>query len=631
VPEGQAGQRQWLAAVLAVDADPWLRQFRQAVAKRPWPEVERLAGQAEVARYHPAVLVGLARNLHDQAPATALLLLRRTQQQYPGDFWANLHLGITLYMSIFPRGADRPAWGEELPVVNEAVAFFRVAVGLRPGNAPAHTDLGVALQAQGDVKGAIACWRKALDLDPKLALAHYSLGLALQQQGDLAGAIACWRKALDLDPKYARAHCNLGVALQEQGDVKGAIACYQKALDLDPKLAPAHTSLGLALKAQGDVKGAIACYTKALGLDPNSTSAHYNLGNALKDQGDYKGAIAHYHKSLDLDPKDAPAHNNLGNALKAQGDVKGAIACFKKALDLDPKNARAHNNLGAALKAQGDLKGAIACYKQALALDPKLAPAHSNLGVALQAQGDVQGAIACYRKALDFDPKLVQAHGGLGQALLAQGRFAEGRASAQRALDLIPPKHPLRPWVARQIAQANIWLKLEERLPAILRGDEQPKDAAEQLALADLCQRYQKRYAAAARFYQGAFAAGAARTTTRAYNAARAAILAATGQGEDASNLDGKAKTRLRQQALGWLRDNLKGYIKQVETADVNTHQAIRGLLTQLLEPWQKTPDLESVRGQEALAKLPEAERAAWQQLWADVEALLKKTQEGTK
>jgi hypothetical protein len=29
--------------------------------------------------------------------------------------------------------------------------------------------------------------------------------------------------------------------------------------------------------------------------------------------------------------------------------------------------------------------------------------------------------------------------------------------------------------------------------------------------------------------------------------------------------------------------------------------------------------------------QLPEAERAAWQQLWAEVAALLKKTQESTK
>jgi hypothetical protein len=40
----------------------------------------------------------------------------------------------------------------------------------------------------------------------------------------------------------------------------------------------------------------------------------------------------------------------------------------------------------------------------------------------------------------------------------------------------------------------------------------------------------------------------------------------------------------------------------------------------------RKGPEFDSVRDKEALAKLPEAERAAWQQLWADVETLLKKT-----
>jgi hypothetical protein len=43
------------------------------------------------------------------------------------------------------------------------------------------------------------------------------------------------------------------------------------------------------------------------------------------------------------------------------------------------------------------------------------------------------------------------------------------------------------------------------------------------------------------------------------------------------------------------------------------------------LQHWHEDPDFDSVRGKEALAKLPEAERAAWQQLWADVETILKK------
>jgi tetratricopeptide (TPR) repeat protein len=254
VRKGQVGPRQWLEAVLAVDADPWLKQFRQAVAKEAWAELEKLAGQAELSRSHPAVLDGLAASLPEEAGASAAVLLRRTQQQYPGDFWVNFTLANALYGSIIPSGARRPARAEELAVVNEALAFYRVAVGLRPGNAPAHTNLGLALRAQGDLKGAMACWRKALTLDPKDAKAHTCLGTALQAQGDVKGAIACYKQALELDPKYPHAHYNLGTVLEVQGDVKGAIACYTKALTLDPKDTDTHTNLGVALQAQGDVK-----------------------------------------------------------------------------------------------------------------------------------------------------------------------------------------------------------------------------------------------------------------------------------------------------------------------------------------------------------------------------------------
>jgi hypothetical protein len=152
-----------------------------------------------------------------------------------------------------------------------------------------------------------------------------------------------------------------------------------------------------------------------------------------------------------------------------------------------------------------------------------------------------------------------------------------------------------------------------------LAGDDQPADAAEQLALADLCQRYKKRYAAAARFYAEAFASGATRSSQRAYNAGCAAILAAAGQGEDAAKLDAKEKTRLRQQALAWLRDALTIYGKLLEEPER------RDEVRQKLQHWQKDPDLASVHGKEALSKLPDAERQAWQQLWADVEKVLQK------
>jgi hypothetical protein len=165
-------------------------------------------------------------------------------------------------------------------------------------------------------------------------------------------------------------------------------------------------------------------------------------------------------------------------------------------------------------------------------------------------------------------------------------------------------------------------LNLEDRRQAILRGEKHPEDADEQLGLADLCHRYKQLYAAGARFYAGVFAGGAAWASTRTYAAACCAALAADGKGKDAAQLKDREKAVLRKQSLAWLNGALKSQRDQLKDADAGTRQSVR----QTLQHWLKDVDLRSVRDQQALARLPAAERESWQQLWADVDSLLQKT-----
>ena len=64
--------------------------------------------------------------------------------------------------------------------------------------------------------------------------AHSNLGAALKAQGDLDAAIDSYNAALQLKPNYPDAHNNLGNALQEQGDLNAAIDSYNAALQLKP-------------------------------------------------------------------------------------------------------------------------------------------------------------------------------------------------------------------------------------------------------------------------------------------------------------------------------------------------------------------------------------------------------------
>jgi tetratricopeptide (TPR) repeat protein len=543
--------------------------------------------------------------------------------------------------------------------LDEAVAEFRKAIELDPTNDLAHMNLGVILcDVIRDYDGASACFRKAIELDAKNAMAHNNLGNALFNQGKLEEAIAEYRKAIELDPKNAMAHNNLGDALRAQRMPEEAIAEYRKAIELDPKRAQSHNNLGNALLyGQGKLEEAIAEYRRAIELDPKNADAHGHLGFALDKQGKLDEAVAEYRKAIELNPKRTMAHNNLGNALEKQGKLDEAVAEYRKVIELDPKRAWAHSNLGAALTKQGKLEEAVAEYREAIRLKKDLPDAHYDLGVALYRKGQLDEAIAEYREAIwlkkDF-PKahydlglalgdegkldeaiaeyreairlkkdFAEAHWNLGGALAQQGQFREAVAELRQGHEL-GSRNPRRPFPSAQsLREIEQLARLDERLPDVLAGKDQPKDATECLAFARLCQlACRKRYAAATRFYGAAFAEQPQLADDlgdhNRYRAAWAAALAGDGQGQDAQTLGPEERTRLRRQALDWLRAHLHALGKYLEKhADKGQPVVLKHM-----EYWLKEPNFAGVRGPEALAKLPEAERCDWQKLWQQVEAL---------
>jgi tetratricopeptide (TPR) repeat protein/tRNA A-37 threonylcarbamoyl transferase component Bud32 len=417
---------------------------------------------------------------------------------------------------------------------------------------------------------------------------------------------------------------HLGLALAGAKKPGEAVGYFRAALALRPESTAVQNDLGNALQDQGRLDEAIGHYLKALELDPNYARAHYNLGLALYTKRRLDEAIGHYQKALDLDPNFAGAHINLGLALYTKRRLDEAIGHYQKALDLDPKDAKAHNNLGRALKDMGRLDEAIAHFRTALDLDRKDAKAHNNLGTALEAKGRLDQAIRHYLQALEIDPKLAQAHGALGQALLGQGRFAEARQATRRCLELLAVGDPLRPSVTRQLEKCERFLALEKKLPALLKGQTRPADAAEGITVALLCQQHKRLYAAAVRFYAAAFTAEPKLAddlqSGHRYNAACVAALAAAGKGEDAAKLADPERAKLRQQALTWLTADLAAWTPLAEKGPPQARTAV----PQTLRHWQQDPDLAGVRG-DALARLPAAERDAWRKLWADVDALLKR------
>ena len=107
------------------------------------------------------------------------------------------------------------------------------------------------------------------------------------------------------------------------------------------------------------------------------------------------------------------------------------------------------------------------------------------------------------------------------------------------------------------------------------------------------------------------------------YHAARAAALAAAGEGRDEPPLDDAEKAKLRRQALDWLKAELTvcaGFRIRRTQARLNIALA--------LYDWQKAPD-SLVSATPWLWPLPKDEQKAFTRLWADVAELLTKAGSG--
>jgi serine/threonine-protein kinase len=363
--------------------------------------------------------------------------------------------------------------------------------------------------------------------------------------------------------------------------------------------------------------------TAALALRPRSPVVWNNLSVVLTNVGRNTEAERCVRRALDLDSDYAVGHANLGGLLRDRNDLDSAERHCRRALELEPDLLIAHMNLAVILGDKNDPEGALRHLRRANELSPNDFTTLYNLGVLLRERGELDEALRAFQRGAAVAPNDAATRVGVGQVLLLKGQYDEAKPYLQRALELLPPTHPLRTVAAELLRDSDEMPGLARKLPAILKGDAKPAGAAEALGLARLCQTYRKLYAAAARFYDDAFAADPKLldpATGHRYNAACAAALAGCGHGDDAASLDAPQRARLRRQALDWLRADLAFRKTQSAAAD----PADRAAATRALRHWQQDSDLAGVRDRERIEQLPEAERPDWRRLWDDVAALLK-------
>jgi len=365
-------------------------------------------------------------------------------------------------------------------------------------------------------------------------------------------------------------------------------------------------------------------------LEAQSPASLVLLAVALQGQGDRTLAERVLKRAWRIKPDDFWVNSALAgvHSLGSFYDrPEEAVRYLSVAVAMRRRSFIAHVNLGAALHHQGKVEEAIAEYRESLRLNPDSPVAHQNLGEALRLQGKLEDAIAEFRAAIRLKPDHAEARNGLGVALCSHGEYTEAIVELRKARDLAKTDAALARQFEQNLIVTEQQARLAARLPAVLAGKRKPADAAESLGFAQLC--YDKKlHSSSARLWTEAFQAGPKLVDDmqagNRYNAACASALAGSGQVKDDPPLDEPTRTQWRKQAIDWLKADLAAWSTLLEKGP----PAARRAISETLQYWRADSDLAGVRDAAALAKLNQDEQKACRELWADVNALLKKAQD---
>ncbi len=431
---------------------------------------------------------------------------------------------------------------------------------------------------------------RSIRLQLAAALDHWASVRWHLKDRDLRPLLATAR-LIDPDPSRNRLR-----AIIEAGDRKG-LAALADSTSLGDWSPATLVVLGEQLRVAGYTERAVKVLRTALQHHPADFWVNFHLAYCFEKSWPEE-AVRYYWAAMVLRPRNSAVHLRLGLALYHKGDRDSAITEFHEALRFKPGNNEAHAFLGTCLAENGQLDEAIAEYRQAIRLNPSLAGWHTNLGDFLQRKGRLDEAVVEYREAVRLEPVYLDFHTNLASALWDKGERDEALAEYREAIrvgpDALDDQAPFGPGLAE--AHSKLGHALKER--ELFRHAVEAFRQAHKLGARDPHTPFKYRY-----------------------DAACCAALAGCGHGKDTEQTDDKERAGLRRQALDWLRADLAAWCRLLEKEP----EKFSPVVAKTMQQWLQNKDFAGVRGAEALAKLPEAERQKWQKLWTEVEKVPQK------
>jgi tetratricopeptide (TPR) repeat protein len=224
----------------------------------------------------------------------------------------------------------------------------------------------------GKPEEAIAYFRKALALKPDYDIAVVNMANAYRQLGRDEEALVGYRRFLELDPRNPQVRYQVAQILIDRKQHDAARVELRAALEQEPKLAAARNALGVIDITAGNLARAEREIREAIRQREDVRLAHFNLALIAESRGDLDTARQEYLEEIERHERSFKAWFNLGRLYERMGDRTRQIEAFQGAVDQNPGFAEGYLYLAKAyLDAQRDLPAAIDIARKGLSLAPR--------------------------------------------------------------------------------------------------------------------------------------------------------------------------------------------------------------------------------------------------------------------
>ena len=375
---------------------------------------------------------------------------------------------------------------DQLKQAKDAIAAYRRAADLEPGDAHTLEALAQALLSDNQLDEALKQYKELADADPANAEALIHIGEIQRRQGKYEDALATIREARKKDSASLEAGYNEGLLLDVLGRYDEAAQVYEKMVDLTSHANGAYTGeeknnrgiflerLGAIYHEQNKIEQAIGAYQKLIDMGGESALHGYQgQVDTYRDARMYDRAVEVSRKAVAADPKNREFKLMLAGELADQGKADEGLALASGLIDNSEKDRvvwmalsqmnirlRRWKDADDALAKAGALttkkedriflffvKGELAerqkhyepaeqFFRQALELDPSNAMTLNYLGYMLADKGNrLPEALKLIRKAVEQEPMNGAYLDSLGWAYFKLGQYELAEENLRQAVE----------------------------------------------------------------------------------------------------------------------------------------------------------------------------------------------------